>query len=553
MTPNKPNNKKYIFITGGVVSGLGKGIATSVIGTLLTAREMKVSLLKLDPYINVDPGTMNPFQHGEVFVTYDGAETDLDLGHYERFTGTRMTRENNYTSGRIYANIIARERKGEFLGETVQVIPHITDEIKRVIRKVGRDTDITLVEIGGTVGDIESLPFLEAIRQIRLELGSGNTLFIHITWIPYLHNAGEIKTKPTQHSVKEMRSIGLQPDILICRSERRVQEQALKKISLFTNVEQESVISMENLKDIYNLPFLLHERGVDQNIIRKLGLKDKKPNLEKWQKIRGVPKSHRVNIAMIGKYTELIDAYKSLNEAIDHAGIHTHIEPSVKYVDAELLETGQAEELLNSVDAILIPGAFGHRGSEGKLIAIEYARRTGTPYLGICFGMQMAVAEFARNQLNLKKANSTEIDPDTDAPVVSLVNEWEDNAGKVKRASRDMGGTMRLGEQECLIGDNSLLRKIYGKAKIYERHRHRYEINPKFVPLLEEKGMHVVGRSRDDLVEAIELKDHPWFIGCQFHPEFTSSPTDCHPLFKSFLLTARDLKKAQQNWKSVSS
>ena len=532
---------KYIMVTGGVVSALGKGITTSVIGALLTARKMKVALLKLDPYINVDPGTMNPFQHGEVFVTRDGAETDLDLGHYERFTGTCMSQANNYTSGRIYANVIASERRGEFLGATVQVIPHITDEIQRVIKEVGKDAHVTLVEIGGTVGDIESLPFLEAIRQMRLEHGSNNTLFVHITWMPYLSNAGEIKTKPTQHSVKEMRSIGLQPDILICRSEQRVVDSALKKIALFTNVEQRSVISMENQRNIYSLPFLLHDRGVDEIIIRKLQLSKRKPDLQKWHRICNVTTSARVKIGMVGKYTELIDAYKSLNEAIHHAGIHTNIEPIIKYLDAELLEKEQAVDVLNELDAILIPGAFGCRGADGKLIAIQYARQTRLPYLGICFGMQMAVVEFGRNQLGIKDANSTEIDPATKEPVVSLVTEWEGSDGALRKyhTAQDMGGSMRLGEQECILKDDSRLRHIYKKERIYERHRHRYEINPSYVARLEKNGMFVVGRSRDQLIEAIELKDHPWFIGCQFHPEFTSSPTVGHPLFSSFLQTAR--------------
>lgn len=532
---------KYIMVTGGVVSALGKGITTSVIGALLTARKMKVALLKLDPYINVDPGTMNPFQHGEVFVTRDGAETDLDLGHYERFTGTCMSQANNYTSGRIYANVIASERRGEFLGATVQVIPHITDEIQRVIKEVGKDAHVTLVEIGGTVGDIESLPFLEAIRQMRLAHGHDNTLFVHITWMPYLSNAGEIKTKPTQHSVKEMRSIGLQPDILICRSEQRVVDSALKKIALFTNVEQRSVISMENQRNIYSLPFLLHDRGVDEIIIRKLQLSNRKPDLQKWHRICNVTTSARVKIGMVGKYTELIDAYKSLNEAIHHAGIHTNIEPIIEYLDAELFEKGQSVDVLNELDAILIPGAFGCRGADGKLIAIQYARQTKLPYLGICFGMQMAVVEFGRNQLGMKDANSTEIDPATKEPVVSLVTEWEGSDGALRKYHRaqDMGGSMRLGEQECVLKEDSRLKRIYKKERIYERHRHRYEINPSYVKRLEKNGMFVVGRSRDQLIEAIELKDHPWFIGCQFHPEFTSSPTVGHPLFSSFLQAAR--------------
>ena len=539
---------KYIFVTGGVVSSLGKGITVSALGALFNASNLKVSMLKLDPYINVDPGTMNPFQHGEVFVTHDGAETDLDLGHYERFTGRRMSHKNNYTSGRIYADVIAKERRGDFLGATVQVIPHITDEIKHIITNNDRDIDITLVEIGGTVGDIESLPFLEAIRQLRLELGSSNTLFVHVTLVPYLASAGEIKTKPTQHSIKEMRSIGLQPDILICRSEHTIPASALEKISLFTNVERAAVIPMENQRNIYHLPFLLHERGLDKVIQEKMHLNTTVPDLKKWQKIKEMQPQAATTIGMVGKYTELIDAYKSLSEAIAHAGFQTGIDPQIKYIDAEELEKDAPIALMRELDAILMPGGFGHRGTDGKLAAIEYSRTHSLPYLGICFGMQMAVVEFARNVLFLKDAASTEIIPDSKEPVISLITEWqENNNGRKKRfkAGQDLGGTMRLGEQECLLDKNSLMARIYDSNTVYERHRHRYEVNPKYIFQLEKAGMHVSGRSADGLVETIEIKNHPWFIGCQFHPEFTSSPTNGHPLFSSFVKAALNHRTKQ--------
>jgi len=532
---------KYIFVTGGVVSSLGKGVTVSALGALFNACNLKVSMLKLDPYINVDPGTMNPFQHGEVFVTHDGAETDLDLGHYERFTGRRMSQKNNYTTGRIYANVIAKERRGDFLGATVQVIPHITNEIKKIIRNDDPDTDITLVEIGGTVGDIESLPFLEAIRQMRLELGSANTLFVHVTLVPYLESAGEIKTKPTQHSIKEMRSIGLQPDILICRSEHTIPPSALDKISLFTNVERNAVIPMENQENIYHLPFLLHERGLDKIIRKKIQLKTNTPDLKKWQKIKQMKPHTSIFIGMVGKYTELIDAYKSLSEAIAHAGFQTDIDPQIKYIDAEELEGENLSNQLAGLDAILMPGGFGHRGTEGKLAAIEYSRTHSIPYLGICFGMQMAVVEFARNVLQLKEAASTEIVRDCKEPIISLISEWQqDGRKKAFKNGQNLGGSMRLGEQECLFDKNSLIAKIYNSDRVNERHRHRYEVNPKYIEQLEKSGMRVSGQSSDGLVESIEIKDHPWFIGCQFHPEFTSSPTNGHPLFSSFVKAALD-------------
>lgn len=545
---------KYIFVTGGVVSSLGKGVTVSALGALFNACNLKVAMLKLDPYINVDPGTMNPFQHGEVFVTHDGAETDLDLGHYERFTGRRMSQKNNYTSGRIYANVIAKERRGDFLGATVQVIPHITNEIKDIIRNDDPDTDITLVEIGGTVGDIESLPFLEAIRQMRLELGSANTLFVHVTLVPYLESAGEIKTKPTQHSIKEMRSIGLQPDILICRSEHTIPLSALEKISLFTNVERNAVIPMENQRNIYHLPFLLHERGLDKIIRQKMQLKANTPDLKKWQKIKQMKPQATISVGIVGKYTEIIDAYKSLSEAIAHAGFQMDVDPQITYIDAEELERGGASEQLAEVDAILMPGGFGHRGTEGKLAAIEYSRNQLIPYLGICFGMQMAVVEFARNVLQLKDAASTEIVRNCKEPIISLISEWQKKGNDGKKAfksGQDLGGTMRLGEQECLLDKRSLIAKIYGSDKVNERHRHRYEVNPKYIERLEKTGMHISGRSPDGLVESIEIKDHPWFIGCQFHPEFTSSPTSGHPLFSSFVKAALDHQSKKAKHSSI--
>ena len=526
---------KYIFVTGGVVSSLGKGVTVSSLGTLFNACKMQVAMLKLDPYINVDPGTMNPFQHGEVFVTHDGAETDLDLGHYERFTGTRMNQQNNYTSGRIYADVIAKERRGDFLGATVQVIPHITDEIQSIIRKNGENADLTLVEIGGTVGDIESLPFLEAIRQMRLNHGATDTLFVHVTFVPYLESAGEIKTKPTQHSVKEMRSIGLQPDILICRSEHAIPANALEKISLFTNVNREAVIPMENQSNIYLLPCLLEERGIHKVIQKKLQLAPLRPDLKKWQLLHRQKPKAKASIGIVGKYTELIDAYKSLSEAITHAGFQTGIESHIRYIDAEELEKGDPVVILAGLDGILMPGGFGHRGTEGKLVTIEYSRIHAIPYLGICYGMQMAVVEFARNVLCMKEAHSTEIIADCAEPVISLITEWQEGDKKCLGTNKNLGGTMRLGEQECVLEQKSRLAKIYGNKKIYERHRHRYEVNPKYVSALEKAGMYISGKSAEGLVEAVELKNHPWFIGCQFHPEFTSSPTYGHPLFSSFI------------------
>jgi CTP synthase len=540
----------YIFVTGGVVSSLGKGIASASLGTLLEAYGLRVTLLKLDPYINVDPGTMSPFQHGEVFVTEDGAETDLDLGHYERFVRTTMTRKNNFTTGRVYADVIRKERRGDYLGSTVQVIPHITDEIKRKIVEGAGNADVALVEIGGTVGDIESLPFLEAIRQMRLELGSQRTLFIHLTLVPYIPAAGEMKTKPTQHSVKELRTIGIQPDLLICRSKQPLPASARSKIALFTNVEERGVISLLDVDSIYEVPLILRNQGVGELVTEKLGLQTKSADISEWEWV--VEKQRRltaeVNVVMVGKYTELTDAYKSLSEALTHAGIHTDVRVNVHYRDAELLErVGIAE--LQHYDAILVPGGFGKRGIEGKILAARYAREHNVPYLGICLGMQVAIIEYARHCANMPNANSTEFDDATAYPVIALITEWLSAAGEIEQRHQhsDLGGTMRLGGQECHLVKDSLTRKVYGKDVIVERHRHRYEVNQRFVPQLEQAGLKVSGRSKDGLlVEMIELSKHPWFIGCQFHPEFTSTPRDGHPLFSGFIQAAKKFKQAKK-------
>lgn len=545
---------KYVFVTGGVVSSLGKGICISALGALLSARNKKISILKLDPYINVDPGTMNPFQHGEVFVTADGAETDLDLGHYERFTGTQMSKKNNWTAGRIYADVIAKERSGEYLGATVQVIPHITNQIKSIIEKCGDGKEVTLVEIGGTVGDIESLPFLEAIRQMRLELGANNTLFIHVTMVPYIKSAGEIKTKPTQHSVKEMRSIGLQPDILICRSESSIAASAIEKISMFTNVPMASVIPMENQGDIYKIPFICHERKVDKLVLDQLGLTNNKPNLDDWRKINELEYQEEVTIGIVGKYIDIADSYKSIHESFIHAGFQTGIKVNILYVDSEALEKTDTA-IISMLDAILIPGGFGKRGIAGKIKAVEFARVNKIPYLGICLGMHIAVLEYAANELGLKDANSTEFDKDCENPIISLVTEWEDTSSATEPRQRkvshsqDMGGTMRLGEQDSTLTKNSFIASLYGTTSIKERHRHRYELNPEYIESLEKAGMIISGRSGDGLVETIELQDHPWFIGCQFHPEFTSSPVKGHPLFISLTEAAAKHKKSQKQQK----
>ena len=535
---------KFAFITGGVVSSLGKGLSAASLGALLEARGLKVTLVKLDPYINVDPGTMSPFQHGEVFVTDDGAETDLDLGHYERFVRTRMSQKNNFTTGQIYERVIRKERRGDFLGGTVQVIPHITNEIKDSIVTAGEGHDVCLVEIGGTVGDIESLPFLEAIRQMRIELGRESTIFLHLTLVPALHKAGEIKTKPTQHSVKELRSIGIQPDIVLCRAHDPLPADARRKISLFTNVDEASVISAEDVDNIYSIPRRYHEQGLDEAVVRHLALGGDESNLAEWDRVvevMGSPEAE-LTIAMVGKYVSLTESYKSLSEAIIHAGIQNHVRPVVKYVDAEdLTSPEKATEVLADVDAVLVPGGFGERGTEGMINAVRFARTSGTPYLGICLGLQIAVIEFARHVAGMKSANSTEFDETGEFPVVALVTEWTEGDGQRKERSEsdDLGGTMRLGAQEAHLRPDSLCARIYGRETISERHRHRYEVNNHYRPGLEEVGLSVAGRSGDDLVEMVEIPSHPWFVACQFHPEFNSTPRDGHPLFAAFVAAAR--------------
>ncbi len=525
----------YIFITGGVVSSLGKGIASASLAAILEARGLRVTLIKLDPYINVDPGTMSPFQHGEVFVTHDGAETDLDLGHYERYVRTTMTKQNNFTSGKIYETVIKKERKGDYLGGTVQVIPHITDEIKHSIQQGSAGFDVAMVEIGGTVGDIESLPFLEAIRQMRMELGAAHTLFIHLTLVPYIATTGETKTKPTQHSVKELRSIGIQPDVLICRSEHALSTHDRAKIALFTNVELEGVIALEDAKSIYQIPLILHAQGLDEIVVKKLKLDVPAADLHEWRAVVDAQaiQTMTVKVAMVGKYTELSDAYKSVNEALCHAGIHTQTKVEIIYIDAERLEK-QGQVLLHDVDALLIPGGFGERGVAGKIRAIQYAREHKLPFLGICLGMQLAVVEFARHVMGYTDANSTEFDANTPYPVIALISEWMDAAGQMNKryAGDDLGGTMRLGAQACQLVSGSLAARVYASEKITERHRHRYELNNKFLAAMQEQGLIVSGRSADgSLVEMVELADHPWFLACQFHPEFTSTPRTGHPLY----------------------
>lgn len=533
---------RYIFVTGGVVSSLGKGIASASLAAILESRGVNVTIMKLDPYINVDPGTMSPFQHGEVFVTEDGAETDLDLGHYERFIRTKMTRRNNFTTGRVYETVLRKERRGDYLGGTVQVIPHITDEIKRRIIEGGRDADVALVEIGGTVGDIESQPFLEAVRQLKVELGPKNSILMHLTLVPYIATAGETKTKPTQHSVKELRSIGLQPNILLCRSEREVDEDSRRKIALFTNVDEHAVVPLPDAGTIYAIPRMLHEFGLDDIIVDQFELECGPADLSEWDRVVDgkLHPEHEVTVAMVGKYMELLDAYKSLIEAMIHAGIHARTKVNMLYVDAEQLEE-QGDGLLRDADAVLVPGGFGNRGVEGKLMAVRYARENKVPYLGICLGMQSVVIEFARNVLGLKHANSTEFDKHTPDPVIGLITEWVDNSGRREQRDEasDLGGTMRLGGQESRLVAGSKTRDIYGKDVIVERHRHRYEVNNNYVDQLQKAGLRIGGWSSDDtLVEAVELPDHPWFVACQFHPEFTSTPRDGHPLFTSFVRAA---------------
>jgi CTP synthase len=533
---------RYIFVTGGVVSSLGKGIASASLGAILEARGLNVTMLKLDPYINVDPGTMSPFQHGEVYVTDDGAETDLDLGHYERFVRTRMTRRNNFTTGRVYETVLRKERRGDYLGGTVQVIPHITDEIKRRILEGAGDADIALVEIGGTVGDIESQPFLEAVRQLKVEMGSQRALLMHLTLVPYITTAGEIKTKPTQHSVKEMRSIGLQPDFLLCRSEVAIDDESRRKIALFTSVEERAVILVPDVDTIYRIPSMLNKQKLDDIIVEKFALDCPPADLHEWDEvIDGVLHPDKeITIAMVGKYMELLDAYKSLIEALKHAGIKTRTKIDFKFIDSEEIEENGLGVLVG-VHGILVPGGFGLRGVEGKISTVQYARENKIPYLGICLGMQVAVIEFARNMCGIKDAHSSEFDRKTPNPVVGLITEWVNADGEyeVRDEESDLGGTMRLGGQECRLVTGSLVQRCYGKDLIVERHRHRYEVNNNYVDRLQQNGLRVGGWSADDtLVEVVEIEDHPWFVACQFHPEFTSTPRDGHPLFSGFVNAA---------------
>jgi CTP synthase len=534
---------RYVFVTGGVVSSLGKGIAAASLAAVLEARGLKVTLLKLDPYINVDPGTMSPFQHGEVFVTEDGAETDLDLGHYERFTHTTMRKTNNFTTGRVYNAVLRKERRGDYLGGTVQVIPHITDEIKRRVILGAGDADVAVVEIGGTVGDIEGLPFLEAARQLKVELGSSRALLMHLTLVPYIATAGEIKTKPTQHSVKELRSIGLQPDILLCRCAVDIEEGARKKISLFTNVEERAVIPLLDADSIYKIPRMLQSYDLDDFVVERFGIDCPEADLSEWDDVierEFAPTRDRVTVAMVGKYVDLQDAYKSLNEALGHAGLQTLTDVKIKYIDAEEIER-DGTGVLDDVDAILVPGGFGDRGIEGKISAVRFAREHGVPYLGICLGMHMAMIEYARNVCGLEGAHSTEMDSSTPHPIIALITEWmnADGTSEQRDENSDLGGTMRLGAQPCHLEADSMAREIYGKDEISERHRHRYEVNNNYLPQLQAAGMRVGGWSADhSLVEMIELPGHPWFLACQFHPEFTSGPRGGHPLFTSFITAA---------------
>ena len=533
---------RYIFITGGVVSSLGKGITSASLGAILEARGLNITMLKLDPYINVDPGTMSPFQHGEVFVTEDGAETDLDLGHYERFIRTTMSKKNNFTTGRVYEEVLKCERRGDYLGATIQVIPHITDKIKQRVIDGAGDADVALVEIGGTVGDIESQPFLEAIRQLRVELGSARTLFLHLTLVPYISTAGETKTKPTQHSVKELRSIGIQPDILVCRSEQEIDEPARKKIALFTNVELPAVVSLPDTDSIYRVPSILGTAGLDQIVVEKLQLDCDKADFSEWDRVveAELHPEREIKLAMVGKYTDLLDAYKSLNEAITHAGIQTRTKVNISYIDStDVIEQGTS--LLEDYDAILIPGGFGERGFEGKILTTQYAREKKVPYLGICLGLQAAVIDYARNVAGLEGANSTEFDKKCEHPVIALISEWTTVTGttEVRDENSDLGGTMRLGGQECVLDKNSITYECYGEREIVERHRHRYEFNNDYLETFAAAGLKLAGKSVDGmLVEVIEVPNHPWFVGCQFHPEFTSTPREGHPLFTGFILAA---------------
>jgi len=541
---------RFIFITGGVVSSLGKGVASASLAAILQARGLSVNMIKLDPYINVDPGTMSPFQHGEVFVTEDGAETDLDLGHYERFANITCSKRSNFTTGRIYEKVIAKERQGDYLGATVQVIPHITDEIKESVLKGTNNADIVLVEIGGTVGDIESLPFMEAIRQLGFELGHENVLYMHLTLVPYLAAAGEIKTKPTQHSVKELRSIGIQPDILLCRANQEVPVEERRKIALFTNVEPDAVISGRDVDHIYQIPRDLHEQGLDDIVLKKFGLELPPADLSDWDKVVEAIQTSRekVKIGFVGKYVEHTDAYKSLMEALVHAGIHSEAQVEIIKIEADTLESGDLSSL-QEVHAILVPGGFGSRGIEGKIAAVEYARVNKIPYLGICLGMQVAVIEYARNVLGLSKAHSTEFNPKTPDPVIALISEWKNQDGSIETrdVDSDLGGTMRLGAQTCKLAPGTTANKAYKHAQIKERHRHRYEFNNNYLDSLQDTGMVISGLSMDnELVEVIEVSDHPWFVACQFHPEFTSRPREGHPLFNDYIRAAVAYKEQQK-------
>ncbi len=535
----------FIFVTGGVVSALGKGVTSASLGAILEARGLKVGMMKLDPYLNVDPGTMSPYQHGEVFVTEDGTEADLDLGHYERFVNKITSKKSNFTAGKVYENVIIKERKGDYLGATVQVIPHVTDEIKENIKNGSKGFDVTIVEIGGTIGDIESLPFLEAIRQMGLEKNGYEVAYVHLTLVPYIKTAAELKTKPTQHSVKELRSIGIQPDVLVCRSEKPLPEEQRKKIALFTNVAEAAVISAHDAQDIYEIPMILREQGLDDIIVNKLNLNAPEPDLRDWETVLQAKNNSngQVRIAMVGKYVDFKDSYISLSEALRHAGFKTHTDIQIEYVESEEIQMRGAGPLLESMDAILIPGGFGDRGIEGMIDSIQFARENNVPYLGICLGLQAAIIEFARNILNLSDANSTEFNPGTKAPVIALITEWMNTDGSVENRNElsDLGGSMRLGAQECILSDQSLAKRIYQKDSVFERHRHRYEFNNNFKNDLQDKGMKFSGHSKDGLVEIIELEDHPWFLACQFHPEFTSTPRKGHPLFESFVRASKKI------------
>lgn len=543
------SHTRFIFVTGGVVSSLGKGVAAASLAALLESRGFNITLIKLDPYINVDPGTMSPSQHGEVFVTEDGAETDLDLGHYERFISTKMSRKNNFTTGKVYLRVIERERRGDYLGATVQVIPHITDEIKNQILEGAAGFDIVLIEVGGTAGDIESLPFLEAIRQLRFELGAEQTLFLHVTLVPFIKAAGELKTKPTQHSVKDLRSIGIQPDVLVCRSEVILPENARHKIALFTNVHPDAVFSAVDMSSIYKVPRGFYEQGLDTTVLKKLNLAVKPADLTVWDKVvhNMTHPTETLNIAMVGKYMSLTDAYKSVSEALLHAGIHTLTNVKIHYIDASQIEK-KGVEILAAADGILVPGGFGARDMEGKIAAIRYAREHGIPFLGICLGMQLALIEFARNVMQMPNVNSTEFDPHCQEPLIAMINEWLDATGKVEKRTQqsNLGGTMRLGAQICVLASDSKVYQAYQNHEILERHRHRYEVNNFYIPALEKSGVLIAGRSADGrLVEVIELKDHPWFVSCQFHPEFTSNPRTGHPLFIAFVKAALSYQRTQ--------